>query len=726
MAKFHTPPPYKKTRAFVRAHLKSLIALVFGLGLLGAGGFMVWAATLQIPDLNSIATRRIDQSVTLYDRTGEVALYNLNSNVSRTIVPLADISPVVQNATIAIEDPGFYGHRGIELKAIIRAIVADVVPGGLTQGGSTLTQQVVKNTLLTNKKSIVRKVKEWILAIKLERVLSKNQILELYLNQAPYGGNIYGVESAAQTFFGVRANNLTLTQAAYLAAVLPAPTYYSPYGPHKADLDKRKNLVLNKMFEHGYITATERDAAKGEVVDFKEPHASSITAPHFVFYVQQYLEEKYGQDSLEQNGWKVITTLNAKLQTKAEEVVQARAETNEKNFNATNTGVIALDPTNGNILAMIGSRNYFDEKIDGNYNVTLADRQPGSAFKPFAYAEAFIKGYTPDTVLFDVPTQFSTTCSPEDTTNSKPPCYAPVNYDNKFLGPMTLRDAIAQSRNIPSVKTLYLAGITDTLRLAKAMGISTLGDPNQYGLTLVLGGGEVTLLDMSSAYGVFAQNGMRYQPISVLKIIDSNGNSIEDNSQPIGSQVLPPDAAEKINDILSDPVARAPLGENDLLSFAGHDVAVKTGTTNNYKDAWTIGYTPNLVLGMWVGNNDNTSMVHKVSGFIVGPMWHDIMQYALTETTNQSFTRTEYDTSSLKPVLRGIWQTLGTDNTPHEILYWVDKNNPLGAQPANPQNDSQYTYWEVGVGRWVAQHGVPALLPQSAAPQQTTSADSAN
>jgi 1A family penicillin-binding protein len=725
MAKFHTPPPYKKTRAFITAHLKSLLALVVGLGLLGGGVFLVWAATLQIPDLNSIATRKIDQSVTLYDRTGEVALYNLNSNVSRTIVPLAEISPTVQNATIAIEDPNFYGHRGIEIKAIIRAIVADVVPGGLTQGGSTLTQQVVKNTLLTNKKSIVRKVKEWILAIKLERVLSKNQILELYLNQAPYGGNIYGVESASQTFFGVRASDLTLSQAAYLAAVLPAPTYYSPYGPHKTELDKRKNLVLDKMFEHGYITATERDEAKKEVLSFKSPRNSSITAPHFVFYVQQYLEQKYGQDALEQNGWKVVTTLDANLQTKAEEVVQARAETNEKNFNATNTGVIALDPSNGNILAMVGSRNYFDDKIDGNYNVTLADRQPGSAFKPFAYAEAFIKGYTPDTVLFDVPTQFSTSCAPEDTTNSKAPCYAPVNYDNKFLGPMTLRDAIAQSRNIPSVKVLYLAGITDTLRLAKAMGVSTLGDPNQYGLTLVLGGGEVTLLDMSSAYGVFAQNGMRYQPISVLKIIDSTGNTIEDNTQPVGSQVIQADAAQKINDILSDSVARAPLGENDLLSFPGRDVAVKTGTTNNYKDAWTIGYTPNLVLGMWVGNNDNTSMVHKVSGFIVGPMWHEIMQYALSETANQSFTRSEYDASSLKPILRGIWQTPGSDGSIHEILYWVDKNNPLGAQPAYPQNDSQYAYWEVGVQRWLAQHGAPAL-PQPVVPQEATGAASSN
>ena len=722
MARFRTPPPYKKTRHFLARHWKTVVLSVIGFFFVCAGLLFVWAATLTVPDLASIENRQVQQSVKIYDRTGTVLLYNLNSNAQRTVVPLAQISPTVLNATVSIEDPNFYNNHGIEFTAILRAILADITPGGVTQGGSTLTQQVVKNTLLTNSKSLTRKIEEWILSIKLERVLSKQQILEIYFNQAPYGGNIYGVEQASETFFGVHASELTLPEAAYLAAVLPAPTYYSPYGQHKAALDARKNLVLDKMFEHGYITAAERDQAKAEVVTFTPPHTTSITAPHFVFYVQQYLEQKYGQDALQQNGWKVVTTLDADLQAKAEEVVQAHAATNEKNFNASNTGVIGLDPSTGQILAMVGSRNYFDTKIDGNFNVTLADRQPGSAFKPFAYAEAFEKGYTPDTVLWDVPTQFSTSCSPQNVANDKPPCYSPVNYDNQFRGPMTMRNAIAQSINIPSVKVLYLAGIADTLRLAKSMGISTLGNSNQYGLTLVLGGGEVTLLDMTSAYGAFAQNGVHNTPVSVLKITDSNGNTIEDNSQPVGNQVVPTGVAEEINDILSDPVARAPLGENDLLEFPGHDVAVKTGTTNNYKDAWTIGYTPNFALGMWVGNNDNTPMVHKVSGFIVGPMWNAIMSYALSTQPAQSFSRSDTPPPASKPVLSGNWAVPGSDGQIHEILYWVNKNDPNGPQPSNPSSDSQYQNWEAGLSQWLGGHGTPPLpvLPQPVTQQASS------
>ncbi len=693
--------PLGRALRFIGRHSRVLLLWLVGLGLLGAGALAVWASTLNIPDLSSIESRKVDQSLKLYDRTGTVLLYDLNnSSTRRTVVPLAQISPNVQDATISIEDPNFYQHGGVDFKAIARAIIADLTPGGVTQGGSTITQQVVKNVLLTSSRTITRKIEEWVLAIKLERVLTKNQILELYLNQVPYGGNIYGVEEASETFFGVHAADLTVPEAAYLAAIINAPTYYSPYGSHRAQLDVRKNIVLDKMVEHGYITAAERDTAKATKITFLTPQSNSITAPHFVFYVEQYLENKYGPDVLQQGGWSVTTSLDADLQTKAEQVVQAHAASNQSQFNASNTGMIALDPTNGQILVMVGSRNYFDTTIDGNFNVTLAGRQPGSTFKPFAYAEAFEKGYTPDTVVFDVPTQFSTSCGPSDTTNDTPPCYAPVNYDGKFRGPMTLRDAIAQSINIPAIKVLYLAGIADTLQLAKSMGISTLGDPSQYGLTLVLGGGETTLLDMTSAYGAFAQNGVHMQPVSVLKITDENGNTIEDNTQPIGNQVLPTTVAQEINDILSDPVAKAPLGENDLLTFPGRDVAVKTGTTNNYKDAWTIGYTPNLVVGIWAGNNNNTPMVKKVSGFIVGPMWHEFMAYALAKTPNESFTRGTIDESALKPVLRGVWDTPGSDGAIHDILYWVDKNNPNGPQPTNPASDPQYLYWDLPVGTW--------------------------
>jgi 1A family penicillin-binding protein len=699
-------------RHFLRKHWHAVLFWAVGIGFLLLGLGILWAASLQVPDLSSLESRKVAQSSKIYDRTGTVLLYSLNNTTNRTVVPISSISENIQNATIAIEDPRFYQHHGIEFTAIARAILVDILTLSASQGGSTLTQQVVKNTLLTGTKSVARKMEEWILALKLERMLTKSQILELYLNQSPYGGNIYGVEQAAETFFGKNAKDVDLAEAAYLAAVLPAPSYYSPYGNHKAALDARKNLVLQKMEEHGYITPEQEATAEKEVVTFVPQRTSSIAAPHFVFYVQQYLEDKYGPEAVEQGGWKVITTLDADLQQKAESIVQAHAATQESQFNASNTGMVALDPTNGQILVMVGSRNYFDKEIDGNFNIALAERQPGSAFKPFVYAEAFEKGYTPDTVVFDTETQFSTSCSAYDISNDTPPCYSPGNYDNDFRGPMTLRDALAQSINIPAIKALYLAGLNDSLQLAKSMGISTLGESNQYGLTLVLGGGEVTLLDMTSAYGVFATDGTKYPATGVLKIEDANGNIIEDNTQPNGTPVLSRNIAEEINDILSDPVAKAPLGENNLLTFPGHDVAVKTGTTNNFKDAWTIGYTPNLVVGMWVGNNNNTPMVRKVSGFIVGPMWNEFMKYALQKLPVQSFTRGETDVSGLKPVLRGQWQIPGSDGQLHEILYWVDKNNPNGPQPANPANDPQFTRWDYSVQTWLASHGGAAAPTQ--------------
>ncbi len=691
---------------FFRKHWKAIILWGIGLFFLLLGAFLLWAATLQIPDLASIESRKVDQSTKIYDRTGTVLLYNLNSDAQRTVVPISQISQNIQNATIAIEDPNFYQNHGVEFTAVARAILVDLFTFSASQGGSTITQQVVKNTLLTNTKSIERKLEEWVLSLKLERVLTKAQILELYLNQAPYGGSVYGVEQASETFFGKHASDVDVAEAAYLAAVLPAPSYYSPYGNHKADLDARKNLVLEKMNEHGYLTKDQETVAENEQVTFLAERTSSITAPHFVFYVQQYLEQKYGADALEQGGWTIITTLDADLQAKAESIVQEHAATQQSSFNASNTGMVAIDPTNGQILVMVGSRNYFDTTIDGNFNVTLAPRQPGSAFKPFVYAEAFEKGYTPDTVVFDAQTQFSTACSPYDVTNDTPPCYSPVNYDGLFRGPMTLRDALAQSINVPAIKVLYLAGISDSLELAKSMGISTLGNADQYGLTLVLGGGEVTLLDMTSAYGVFAQDGMKYPATAIMQIKDANGTIIEDDTQQAGTQVLPVQIAQEINDILSDAVAKAPLGENDLLTFPGRDVAVKTGTTNDFKDAWTIGYTPNLVVGIWAGNNDNTPMVRKVSGFIVGPTWNEFMQYALAKIPVESFTRSPVDETNTKPALKGQWEIPGSDGLVHEILYWVDRSDPTGPPPANPANDPQYLYWDIPVRNWLSNHGI--------------------
>jgi len=705
----------KKSAKYTRKHWRVLLmwgAVAFFVFL---GLFLIWAATLKLPDLASLADRKMEQSVKIYDRTGSALLYDLHDNVQRTIVPITSISPSVQHATIAIEDAEFYSHSGVRPLATVRAILTNILSGDPLGGGggSTITQQVIKGSVLTGNKTITRKFKEWVLALKLERTLSKDQILELYLNQAPYGGAMYGVEQASETFFNKHASDLSIPEAAYLAAVLPAPTYYSPYGNHKDDLDKRKNLVLDRMFVHGYLTEAQLAEAKLAVVEFQPQRASAIQAPHFVFYVRQYLEEKYGVHALEESGWRVTTSLDADLQEKAEEIVKRNALSNTKKFNASNAGMIGLDPKTGEILVMVGSRDYFDPDIDGNYNVTLASRQPGSAFKPFAYAESFIKGYTPETVLFDVRTQFQTTCSATNFT-SDGECYSPVNYDGQFRGPMTLRNALAQSINVPAVKILYLAGIGDTLRLAKSMGISTLGNQNQYGLTLVLGGGEVTILDMASAYGTFANNGLRMNPVAVLKIEDTQGTVIEDNTAQQGSQVLPRGVAEQINDILSDPVARGPIGGGELFNFGGRDVALKTGTTNDYRDAWTVGYSPNIVVASWAGNNDNSSMVKRVSGFIVGPMWSEFMRYALTKVPEESFTRSEIYTAPLKPVLRGVWQ--GSQNyiengieystqSVHEILYWVDKSNPTGPTPTNPSSDPQFNLWEVPVRAWAQANG---------------------
>lgn len=712
-----------RSARYSRKHWRLLLVWAFAAGFFFAGVFLLWAATLELPDLKSLETRKTEQSVKIYDRTGEVLLYDLHDKMQRTVVPLNDISPNLKQAVVAIEDPEFYTHHGVKPRAILRAIFTNATQGDLLsgQGGSTITQQVVKLTVLTTDKTITRKLKEWVLALKMERSLTKDQILEIYLNQVPLGGQLYGAEEASMTFFGKHASDLSLPEAAYLAAVLPAPTRLSPYGSHTDQLEVRKKLVLSKMLEHGYITQEEYTQALATKVTFTPPRDTSISAPHFVFYVRQYLEDKYGQEAVESGGWRVTTTLDADLQQKAEEIVNRNALANVARFNATNMALTAVDPKTGQILVMVGSRNYFDTDIPGAYNVaTMAPgRQPGSAFKPFVYAQAFAEGYTPDTVLFDLRTQFSTACKADDITNDEPPCYSPVNYDGKFRGPMTLREALAQSINVPAVKLLYLVGITDALKLAKSMGISTLGSPDQYGLTLVLGGGEVTPLEITSAYGSFANDGLHFDTTPVLKVEDPQGNVIEDNTERNGSQVVPPEVAEKINDVLSDPVARAPLGENDLFVFPGHDVAVKTGTTNDFRDAWTVGYTPNIAVGIWAGNNDNSSMVKKVSGFIVGPAWSEFMRYALTKLPAESFTRPEY-TPATKPVLNGKWQIPGSDGLVHEILYWLSKNNPTGPAPADPTMDPQFERWDAPVR---AQYGgyaisnTPTVTPAPAAPQ---------
>lgn len=702
--------------------------LLFGsLMLIGAGLLGLYVSQFTIPDISSLQERKVVQSTKIYDRTGTVLLDDLGDNVTRTIVPLSDISPRIQKATIAIEDATFYEHSGIRPLAIVRALILQPLRGLGVQGGSTITQQVVKNSILTSDRSISRKLKEWILAIKLEQVLTKDQILELYLNEAPYGGSVYGVEEASELYFGKPAKEVTLAEAAYLAALPQAPTYYSPFGNHRDDLDTRKEYVIERMHELGFITEAEMQAANNEKVTFLPPAKSGIRAPHFVFFVREELEKQYGRETLEKNGWRIITTLDAELQEKAEEIVKKYALENEKKFKASNAGLVALSPQTGDILAMVGSRDYFDPAIDGNVNITVAKRQPGSSFKPFVYAAAFEKGYAPETVAFDMPTQFSTECG-VDSTSDVPPCYYPQNYDQKFRGPMSFRDALAQSINIVALKALYLVGLPDALRLARAMGITTLEGPDRYGLTLVLGGGEVKLLELTSAYGVFANEGVRAPHRSILKIEDRGGSTVME-STPTTEEVMPQNIALNMSDVLSDNAARGPeFGLDSALYIPGHHIAAKTGTTNDFRDTWIVGYSPTLAVGAWAGNNDNSPMEKKIAGFIVAPLWNEFFRFALTKYPDQPFPEPQpLVTDATKPIIRGVWQ--GTDpvrvdylsgnpvssdftgptktrvtSAVHDILYWVDKNDPLGPAPT-VRDDAQFVRWEFGARRWAAQNG---------------------
>ncbi|MFA7309869.1 MAG: transglycosylase domain-containing protein, partial [Candidatus Paceibacterota bacterium] len=684
------------------------IVAIMGILLFALGGVIVWAIFTPIPSIDNFENRAVSQSTKIYDRTGNIVLYDVHGNMRRTAVSLDNISPYIQKATIAIEDASFYQHHGFRPLAFLRAVFADITTGSYGQGGSTITQQVVKNALLTQDKTITRKIKEIILAVRLERVYSKDDILSTYLNENPYGGTIYGVQEASQYFFGVDAKDVDIAQAAYLAALPQAPTYFSPYGNHRAALDSRKNLVLSRMKESGYLTEDELNEAKSEQVQFRDEAEAGIKAPHFVFFIREYLESKYGVDAVDKQGLRVVTTLDYDLQKKAEETVSKWAPQMERNFNATNEAMVAVEPSSGQILAMVGSRGYFDDTIDGKVNVAVADRQPGSSFKPFVYAAAFEKGYTPDTVVFDLQTQFSTACAPSDYANDAPPCYSPSNYDGTFKGPLKLRNALAISENVPAIKVLYLVGIQNAIDTAASLGITTLSSAARYGLTLVLGGGEVKLLEMTSAYGVFANDGVKNPPTGVLRVEDMKGNLLE-SYQEKGERVLESQIARLINDVLSDNVARTPeFGADSPLNFPGHNVADKTGTTNDFRDVWILGYTPGIAVGAWAGNNDSTPMAKKIAAFIIAPMWHEFMAYAIEKYPSADFVPPAPDPErdSLPPVLTGNWNSNPSQGI-HDILYWVKKDDPRSGPPSNPYADSQFAYWEYPVQLWASGQAAP-------------------
>ena len=741
MSAIYSPRKKIRRRIFGFAILAILLSAVLG------GALFSYAILRDLPDPQRITERDVVQSTKIYDRTGEVVLFEIHGEEKRTLITLGDISQNVQQATLVAEDNDFYKHSGIDWRGIVRALIKDISEGSLKQGGSTITQQLVKNTLLdpgqTTAQKLRRKIREQVLAVMLERKYSKDEIMEMYLNQIPYGSNAYGMASAARTFFSKEAKDLGLAEAALLASLPKAPTYYSPYGSHQDELVTRKNWVLTRMAEEGYVSKEEAERAKKTKLVLAPPR-QSIKAPHFVLYVREYLNEKFGEEYVERGGLRVITALDWKLQQEAEKAVKEGSERNEELVQAANASLVALDPRSGEILAMAGSRDYWGKPIpegcsagvscrfDPHVNVATRSRQPGSAFKPFVYATAFKKGYTPETVLFDVPTEFNTACNADGTPGplikEEKDCYHPQNYDSKFRGPVSLRQALAQSLNLPSVKLLYLAGVKDSIDTAQRAGITTLDDPERYGLSLVLGGAEVKLLEMTSSFGAFAQDGILHPYRAIVRIEDSSGATLEEKKD-ASIPAIDTEIARTINDVLSDNESRVPVfSPTSSLYFPDRRVAAKTGTTQDYRDAWVVGYTPSLVAGVWVGNNNNAPMNQSaISIMVAGPIWHRFLEAALAGTPPEDFIKPS-PASRDKPVFRGIYRAgplvkvdkisgkLATGFTPSElttevalgsvvsILTHIKKEDPLGDPPRDPGADNQFDHWQAGINSWLSQN----------------------
>lgn len=728
----------KRSKMKLPQNFIKIILTLGGLGIAGLGIFSIvllaWIAK-DLPNPNRIIDRSIALSTKIYDRTGENLLYDIYGAEKRTFIKLEEIPESLKNATLTAEDRKFYEHGGISLSGIARSFFKNITTGSKV-GGSTLTQQLVKNAILSPEKKYTRKIKEIILSYQIEKKFSKDDILQMYFNEIPYGSVAYGAEAASQTYFAKSVRDLSLAESAVLAALPQAPTYYSPYGSHTDALFARQHWILDSMAELGYITEKDSEMAKQEKIEFKK-RDENIIAPHFIMSVREYLTEKYGELVVEQEGLTVITTLDLYKQKIAEEAVSEVAPTNAEKYNANNAALVAVDAKTGEVLAMVGSRDFFADPFpenctpgknclfDPQVNATVRLRQPGSSFKPIVYTAAFLKGYTPETVLYDVNTTFL---------NYDGRNYEPKNYNLKEHGPVTIRTALQGSLNIPAVKAIYLTGIDNVIDLAEKLGYTSLSDRSRFGLSLVLGGGEVKLLEHVAAFAAFAREGEWHAPALILEVRDKDGNVLEEFKKK-EKKVLDTQAARQINNVLSDNAARAYVfGESNHLSLGNRPVAAKTGTTNDYRDAWTVGYTPSLAVGVWVGNNNNKEMNRGADGSVIAaPIWNKFMSRVLGNTPIETFKAPDPITTD-KPVLNGsiaegvkvkidkISGKLATNLTPedlveektfrqvHSILYYINKDDPQGDTPAD-HNSEQYKRWEEAVQAWAAANDIISEEP---------------
>ncbi|MEA3322669.1 MAG: transglycosylase domain-containing protein [Patescibacteria group bacterium] len=711
---------------YIKAVFGTVTKSIFDLGLIVILALFVIFLYVYYTTVSPAALlhRSIVETSTIYDKTGEHELYKIHGEENRKVIGHDEIPDTLRWATIAAEDDNFYNHKGIDPFGIVRAAQKNFVAGGAAQGGSTITQQLVRNTFLSREKTIKRKFTEMVLAIKMERHYTKDEILDFYLNEVPYGYGAYGVDAAAEVYFEKEAKDLTIDEAAMLASLPKATTYYSPYGNNVEELKARQQSIIERLGELGLYDAQEiQDALAtdtlAKLVEFRE----EIDAPHFVFYVREQLEQMYGEDVLRRGGLKIYTTLDYEMQKRAEEDVSAYAK-KLPSFGASNAALVAVQPKTGDVLAMVGSIDYFDKENDGEVNVALRLRQPGSSFKPIVYAAGFDKGYQPETLLYDVPTSFGKSGSGKE--------YRPQNFDGKHNGLVSVRKAIQGSLNVPAVKMLYLTGIDNAIDFAETLGFTTLTDRQRFGLSLVLGGGEVKMLEHVGAFAVFANDGVRAPVHGINKVIDATGKEIGGPPEP--ERAISEQVARKMNDILSDNKARAYVfGSNAPVYVPGKNVAAKTGTTQDYRDALTLGYTPELAVGVWVGNNDSTLMrAGSIGSKVAAPLWNTFISRELESLPDTQFEPYQkvsssnfmvtgkrpdgvsdgggetqyYNKNSGKKISaekarkmdpKKLEKKYRSSFGGHSILHYVNKNMPLdeGAKPNFA--DSMLKLWDEGI-----------------------------
>lgn len=683
------------------------LAVCLALGVIAVIGVFAWFSK-DLPDPNKIGDRIIAESTRIYDKSGTILLYEAGKDVKRTSIKPEEVPEKVKWATVDLEDKHFYEHSGFDWRGLLRSVGINVLSEQRV-GGSTITQQFIKQAIVGNEKTYTRKIKELILSLQLERKYSKDEILTMYLNEINYGGVNYGIAAAANSYFGKEPKDLTLTEACTLAGIPQRPTTYIN------DVDKlktRRNFCLDQMLAQGHANSEDVEKAKTENLELKKEVVYK-KAPHFVDYVVEQLEDDFGPSFMNQ-GLKVTTSLDWDKQQLAEKAVADNMDI-VRQYGGSNAALVHLDAKTGQILAMVGSYDYYSTDYDGQVNVATSPRQPGSSFKPIAYYTAFAKGYTPNTILFDLTTNF-----PIDGGT-----YTPHNYSGSASGPMTMAAALGHSLNIPAVKTLYLAGLDNVLNVAESLGYTTFTDRSRFGLALVLGGGEVKLLEHTSAFTTLAREGVRH-PVSSIMSVENQQNKKLYQWENKETQVLDQAAVQNLTQIISTPANRG--GMFQLLNIKGHTIAAKTGTTQEFRDAWTMGYTPSYAVGVWVGNNDNAPMNNGADGsFVAAPIWNDYFSQILNGLPDEKF-NSPPPANVNKSVLWGEMGTrvkkkvdkytkkiipdecLGTYPAEyieekefieaHEILYYLNKDDPKGAAPTNPESDPMFLAWEAPVQAW--------------------------